>query len=549
MLAIAVFAISCAAPRADLVVRNARIYTVDAAHPWATALAVKSGRLVVVGSDADVTSWIGPRTRVHDAAGKLILPGFHDTHVHLSLTTSKRHWCDLGYPLTWAATEHAIRTCVDAAGTQPWVLISNANTAVIPVQGLTVRELDGFERERPLVIDAVHSSFANSAALRAANITSRTPDPSDGIIIRDVAGAPTGTLKEGAKLVMEASIPKQSAKEFDKVFRELGRELARAGIVSVQELTSMTAADYYADAVSRGWLSCRVRYGQIIGSGARTPTELEIEHFLAIGRRFHSRWFDANAIKIYVDGDLGDRTAALVEPYLGSTERGLTLWTQDALDRLAARFDAAGMQLHFHAVGDRAIRMALDAIEHARRVNGTRDARHQIAHLHLVATEDLPRFAQLGVVANVQPYFATNIEYNTRRALELLGAERHRRMFRFADLRAQGARVVASSDMPVSPVSPLVSFEAAVTRRERGIDAPAFLPEQRLSLPEVIEAFTLGGAYANFLDRDSGSLEVGKFADFVMLDQNLFVIEPDRIDETKVLWTVIEGREVYRAPQ
>lgn len=532
---------------ADMVVRNARIYTVDPARPWAEALAVKDKRLVFVGAEQDVGSWIGPRTQVSDAEGRLIVPGFHDTHVHMALTASKRHWCDLGYPQTAEMTEQAIATCVAASEGKSWVLMSNANTAALPKAGMRAGYLDAFVRDRPVVIDAIHSSFVNTEALRRAEIDARTPNPLNGMIVRDDSGHPTGTLRESAKWMMEDRIPPQTPEDFTSNIRDVLGEMARHGVVSVQELTSMAPARYYADALEQGWLTTRVRFGQIINGGDKAPSMDDAAGFIEVGKRYQSRWLNANTFKLYVDGDLGDQTAALLEVYQDSTERGEPIWTQEQLNAWVVRFDAADMQLHLHAMGDRAIRMALDAIEYAQQVNGRRDARHQITHLHEIDDQDLPRFKQLGVIANVQPYFATNIGYNTDRALELLGADRHRRMFRFRDLLRHGARLVVSTDTPVSPINPMVSIQAAVTRAEKGAAAPAFYPGQSLSLAETMEAYTLGGAYANFLDKESGSLEVGKMADFVMLDQNLFKIPPDQIEETRVLWTVIEGREAYRS--
>ena len=535
-----------AAETADWVVRNARIYTVNALSPWANAMAIKDKRLILIGSEQEVDKLIGPDTRVEDAGGRLILPGFHDTHVHMALNASKRHWCDVGYPQTLEATRSAILSCITASKGKEWVLISNANTAAFPKDGLPAGFLDDIISDRPLVIDAVHSSFVNSKAMRIAGINKTTLDPVNGMIVRDSSGTPTGTFRESAKLMMEDRIPRQTPEEFNRNLREVVAEMSRFGVVSVQELTSMLPVQFYDDALKKGWLTTRVRYGQIVGSGDRTPSDKDVANFILAGKHHQSRWLNANTIKLYIDGDLGDQTAAMMEPYENSSERGEPIWTQEQLNIQVAKFDAAGMQLHLHAVGDRAISMALDAIENSQLINGRRDARHQITHLHAISDQDLPRFKQLGVIANVQPYFATNIDYNTTRALELLGAERHRRMFRFKDLLEHGARVVVSTDSPVSPINPMVSIQAAMTRMEKGVDAPPFLPGQSLSLKEVIEAYTLGGAFANFLDRDSGSLEVGKYADFVMLDQNLFDIDADRFDETQVIWTVVEGEEVHR---
>jgi len=537
---------------ADLVVRNATVYTVDATRSWAQALAVKEGRIVAVGADRDVAAWIGPSTKVVNARGRLILPGFHDTHVHLALSAGRREWCDLGYPKTLAATREAMSGCVRKAEGKTWVLMTNPNTAVFPPTGPSRKFLDSIVSDQPMVVNALHSSFANSVALTLAGITASTPDPPKGLIVRDESGRPTGTLRENAQDILYRHVPKPSPDQLASYFREGLSELPRYGIVSVQELSGRARADLYGEALANNWLTARMRHGQMLLGGAEAPPlESGSELFAETARRYQGRWLNAGTVKIFVDGDLGDHTAAISRPYSdadGQGRRGEPIWTQEELSAWAARLDGAGIQLHFHAVGDRAVHMALNAVEHAQEVNGRRDARHQITHLHLITPSDLPRFRKLGVVANIQPFFAENIEYNTVLALNLLGSERHRWMFRFRDLVESGAIVAISTDGPVaSPLNPFVSIQAALTRSEAGSKEPPFYPEQRLTLPEAIAAYTIGGAYANFLDDESGSLEEGKWADFVLLDRNLFEIGKEEIRNARILWTVIEGRERFRA--
>ena len=537
---------------ADLVVKNANVYTMDAVRSWNQALAVKDGRLVFIGNNTNIRTWIGRRTKVVDAGGRLLLPGFHDTHVHLALAASRQQWCDLGYPKTLAATEEAIGNCIKKAAGKPWILLTNPNTAVFPPDGPELKFLDNIVSDRPLVINALHSSFANSPALKIAGITNTTANPPQGIIVRDAQGRPTGTLRGTAQDLLYKYVPSLTKEELAKNFREIMNELPGYGIVSVQELSGRSRADFYGDALAKGWLKVRVRHGQMLLSGADAPPIASgIAQFVTNARRYQGLWLNAGTVKIFVDGDLGDKTAALFEPYLGENangNRGNPNWTQNELNTWSAQLDAAGFQLHFHAMGDRAVHMALNAIEYAQQVNGRRDSRHQITHLHLIASADLPRFRKLGVIANIQPYFAENIEYNTVRALQLLGPERHQLMFRFRDLLQSGAVVAVSTDGPVaSPLNPFVSIQSALTRKEAGSTEPAFLPEQRLTLPEVLSAYTIVGAYANFLDKESGSLEIGKSADFILLDRNLFEIDQEDIHRTRVLWSVLEGREVFRS--
>lgn len=538
-------------PPADLVVQNANIYTVDAKRSWAQALAVKNGRLVFIGNDIGVKAWIGKSTRIVDADKRLILPGFHDTHVHLALAASRQQWCDLGYPPTLAATREAIIGCVKQSANASWVLMTNPNSAVFPPDGPEREFLDGIEPDRPVAINGLHSAFVNSAALSIAGITPAINDPENGLIVRDSDRRPTGTLRGAAQDLVYEFVPKPSKEEIAASFRSVLNTLPGLGLVSVQELSGTSRTELYAEALQKKWLTTRIRQGQMLIGGADTPDLVTGKAiFVANARRYRDRWFNAGAVKIFVDGDLGDRTAALFEPYLGANADGLRgepVWSQAQLNEWTKHLDAAGIQLQFHAMGDRAINMALNAVEYAQAINGRRDARHQITHLHVIASEDLPRFRKLGVIANIQPYFAENIEYNTVRALDLLGPKRHALMFRFRDLIASGAIVAASTDGPVaSPLNPFVSIQAAITRREAGSKADPFIPEQRLALPEIMAAYTINGAYANFLDGDSGSLEVGKLADFVMLDRNLFEIDAEEIHKSRILWTVIEGREAYR---
>lgn len=537
------------ADRADLVVHNAEIYTVDAQHPSAHALAVRDGKIIFVGTEEGVARHIGASTRVIDARGRFIMPGFHDAHFHLSLTASKLRWCDLGYPSTAELTRERLSDCVRAAAGKTWILAMNTNTAVFPAAGPDLSFWDSISQDKPLYVDAVHSGFANSAALRIAGIDAGTADPPGGVIVRDRRGLPTGTLRESAKPLVEQRVPKQTEEEFTSDLEAVASRLPSYGIVSVQELTSLRPPEFFASVQRRGKLPVRIRFGHILDAQASLPTDDAIRELAAPANMFRDRWLSVGVIKIFVDGDLGDQTAALLEPYSGSTSSGDPLWQPSILNEWVAALDAAGLQLHFHAMGDRAVRMALDALESAQVRNGRRDSRHQITHLHLVSTADLPRFKQLGVIANIQPSFATDIAWNTERALEIVGPQRHASMFRFRDLLAAGAELAAGTDSPIVSPDALATVETAVTRREPGQPGRSFLPDQRLSRAEAIRIATIGGARANRLDAESGSISVGKWADFVMLGGNLQQVRPRDIHEVDVLWTVIEGRDAYIADE
>lgn len=539
-------------PTADLVVVNAKIYTVNSASPWAQALAVREGRLVFVGGRSDVQPWIGPDTRTVDAGGRLILPGFHDTHTHLTDAADQAIWCDLGYPATLAETQEALEDCVHASAGRAWVLAFRANDAVFPPEGPPLGFLDAIEAERPMLVQqaGMHEVYVNRVVLEMSGVEPTADGPDNGIM-RDDQGRPTGTFRGPALPIPFEHVDWGSDEEWIARIVDQLAALASNGLVSVQDMAAEIGVMAAAVAASSD-PAPRVRLAQrVIGYAEQGVNPADrVAAAVASAREYGTDRFNVGSVKLFVDGTFGAQTAALFEPYLESDRpdwRGDPFFTQDELNDWAATVDAAGRQLHFHAIGDRAIHMALNAVEHAQRVNGRRDARHMISHLHLTATEDLPRFRELGVIANVQPFFADNGPYNTDRVRRVLGPERNARMHRFTDLLDAGARLVVSTDYPITPLDPWTTIQVALTRRELGSVGAGFLPEYRLTLEDVIAAYTLGGAYANFLDHESGSLEVGKRADFVMVDQNLFAIEPDQIHLTHVLWAVIEGREAYRA--
>ena len=552
---------ACQEPDAvDLVVRGARVFTADSLQPDAEAFAVSGGMLTYVGTDSGATTFIGRDTRVVDARGRLITPGFHDTHVHLLQAAAEREWCYLDVPETLEATVASLMTCAEESR-GPWLLANDLNPDVFPPGGPPRGFLDDIEGERPVWVSKAggHEAYVNQVVLELASIDSSTPNPPNGTIVRDETGRPTGTLRGAATTMVENRLadiwPEPTPEDVQEWLVEELEVAARLGIASVQEIPGFGTdiASVYDRVLDPAAGLPRVRFAQrIFEYGEETgDAAARIEQAVDLADRMEARGIRADVIKLFVDGDFPPQTAALTEPYASPQEpgwRGAPYFSQADLNDVAARADAAGLQLHFHAIGDRAVRMSLDAIEFARSANGVRDARHQITHLHLTGSQDLHRFAELGVVANVQPIFADNHSYNTVLTRELLGLERNSQLHRFRDLLDAGADLVVSTDYPMILLEPLETIQTALTRQMPGSAEAAFNPEQRLSLDEVLRAYTLGGAYANFLDRESGSLEVGKSADFVMFDRDLFEVAPDSLIDVRVVWTVIRGREVYFEP-
>jgi predicted amidohydrolase YtcJ len=539
---------------ADLVVRNARVYTVDASRSWAAALAVRSGRLVAVGSARDVQPYVGPSTRVVDAGGRLVLPGFHDSHVHPIMAGMEARQCDLSGLATRTAVLAAVKACVAADPARPWIVGGGWDLTVFPDANPSKRLLDAIEPTRPVYLSSAdgHSAWVNSKALALAGVTRETPDPPRGRIERDRrTGEPTGTLREAASGLVERLVPAPTAADYRGGLDYAIDRFAELGIVAAQDAkASPEMLDAYLEADREHRLTFRVRASQYVDPARDVE---QIEGLVAGSGKYRSPHLNAGTAKFFLDGVIEAKTAVLLEPYLGADPkdpgaRGLPNFGQDRLDRLVAGLDKVGFQVHMHAIGDGAIRMGLDAIAFARHVNGPRDARPHLAHIQLFDPADIPRFRQLGVIANFQPLWAYEDSYIRDLTLPVLGPGRSRWLYPIRSLMDSGAVVVAGSDWSVSSPDPLQGMEVAVTRREPGAPAgPAWIPEETVGLPRIIAAYTIAGAYVSFEEKDSGSLEAGKLADFVMLDRNLFDIPANQIHAARVLWTVFEGKEVYRS--
>jgi len=535
---------------ADLVVRHARIYTVDATRSWAEALAVRDKRLLVVGTDQDVNAYLGPETRVVDAGGRLVLPGFHDSHVHPISAGMEARQCDLNGAATRDEVLARVKSCAAADPARPWIVGGGWELPLFPDANPSKTLLDAIEPSRPVYLTAAdgHSAWVNSRALALAGVTASTPDPPRGRIERDATGKPSGTLRESAMDLVARHLPQPGPADYRDGLDFALKRFAELGIVAVQEAdASPEMLDAYLAADREGRLSVRVRASQHVDPEKDVE---QIPALVAARKQYRGARLDAGTAKFFLDGVIEAKTAALLEPYLGSTgpeDRGVPNFDQGRLDRLVAGLDSDGFQIHMHAIGDRAIRMGLDAIEHANEVNGSRDRRPHLAHIQLFDPADIPRFARLGAIANFQPLWAYADSYIRDLTEPVLGPSRSRWLYPIRSLMASGAVVVAGSDWSVSSPDPLQAIEVAITRREPGAPVgPAWIPEETVELPQILAAYTIAGAYVSFEERDSGSLETGKLADFVMLDKNIFELPPNQIHTARVLWTVMEGREVYR---
>lgn len=534
---------------ADLVFTNADVYTVDANRSWAEAVAVTNGRITYVGPTNGTPNWIGPATKVVDLQGKMLLPGFHDSHVHLVGGGVEMGECDIN-GLT--KLDEILSAIEKFAGSHPEKVWIRGGGWPLTLNGGNPRKetLDKIVSDRPAVIEAFdgHSTWVNSKALELAGITKETPDPPRGRIERDEkTGEPTGTLRESAIRLVTNKIPPYTAEDYTIGLRRGLRQANRVGITSVQEAA---IRDGHLAAYSALEKSDELTV-KAVGALQIEPDKMgtQVPQFVEWREKFRTSRFRPTAVKIFLDGVIESQTAALIEPYVDSEKRGWLNIEPEVLKPLAADLDRLGFQIHIHAIGDRAIQSSFDAFEFARLQNGSRDSRHHIAHIQLFDPQDIPRFRRLGVIANFQPLWASADEYIVKMTEPVLGPHRSRWLYPIRSVADSGAIIAAGSDWSVSSINPLDAIQVAVTRR--GLEeepGPPWLPEEVVDLSLMLAAYTINGAYVNFQERETGSIEVGKAADLIVLDENLFEIPKHEIHHAKVLLTLLDGKEVYRDP-
>ncbi|MFD5791951.1 amidohydrolase [Streptomyces diastatochromogenes] len=521
----------------------------------ATAAAVTGGRITAVGH-GEVREQAGPRTEVVDLAGRLLLPGFQDAHVHPVPAGLELSQCDLTGRTTAEGTVAAVRAYAEAHPEREWILGGGWSMEAFEGGTPTKELLDAVVPDRPVYLPNRdhHGAWVNSRALELAGIDRDTPDPADGRIERDASGEPSGTLQEGAMQLVGRLTPPATGADRLAALLHAQRHLHALGITAWQDalvgdfLGMDNPAEAYRTAARDGSLTARVT-GALWWDrerGAEQIPEL-VEKRAAFS---HGR-FRAGTVKLMLDGVAENHTAALLDPYLdkcgcATANRGKSFVDPDQLPKYITELDALGFQCHFHALGDRAVRDALDAVEAARAANGPSDTRPHLAHLQVVHPDDVPRFARLGATANIQPLWAAHEPQMDELTIPFLGPERAAWQYPFGALLRSGARLAAGSDWPVSSPDPLQGVHVAVNRVEPGGTGPVFLPDERLSLTDALTAYTAGSAYVNHLD-DTGRVAVGALADLVVLDRDPFAGPPEAIAETSVALTYVGGERVYAA--
>jgi predicted amidohydrolase YtcJ len=533
-------------PAADLIITHANIWTVDPSHPKAQAVAVLRDRIVAVGSDAEVAAWRGPQTKMIDAGGKLILPGFNDAHVHFVSGGSQLDRVQLN---DVTSAQQFARLIGERAKSMPkgsWILGGDWDETKWTPADLPTKELiDAITGDTPVFVSRYdgHMGLANSAALRAAGITAQTPDPPGGAIVRDTKGNPTGALKDAAADMLLKVVPPLSR---DERLRAVKRALAHAaslGVTSVQHV-SVDYADIavYAELRDRGELTTRIY---------AAPSIVEFEDLTKVGvrRAFGDAYLRIGAVKGFADGSLGSRTAYFFEPFSDTpANRGLLsseMQPPSAMHDRMIKADAAGIQLCTHAIGDEGISIILDFYADIVKQNGPADRRFRIEHAQHMAAKDFDRFAELGVIGSMQPYHAID---DGRWAEGRIGHDRASRTYAFRTFLDHKVRLAFGTDWDVAPLNPMYGLYAAVTRATLdGKNPNGWFPEQKLTVAEAVEAYTMGSAYAEFQEKEKGSITVGKLADLVIVSDDIFKIDPVKIRDVKVLQTFVGGKMVWDA--
>ncbi|MDI3403919.1 amidohydrolase [Streptomyces cavernicola] len=543
---------------ADLVLTGGPVHTLSPARARATSLAVRGERIVAVGHD-EVRELIGPRTEVVDLRGKLLVPGFQDAHVHPVGGGLEMGQCDLSGATTLTEYRELITAYARANPDLEWITGGGWAMEAFPGGLPTAAELDRLVPDRPvyLVNRDHHGAWVNSRALDRAGIDARTPDPADGRIERGADGAPTGMLQEGAANIVGRLLPPVTLEAKITGLLRAQELLHSFGVTAWQDailgehanLTDPT--DAYLATAEDGRLTARV-VGALWWDRARGTEQIEeLVARRAAGTRGRLR---CTTVKIMQDGVAENGTAALLGPYLDgcgctSDSSGISFVPPKELRSYVAELDARGFQVHFHALGDRAVREALDAVEAARAANGFTDTRPHLAHLQVVHPDDVHRFRELGASANLQALWAVHEPEMDELTIPFLGPERSAQQYPFGDLLRSGATLAAGSDWPVSSPDPLQALHVAVNRvlPEAPHGTPVFLPEQRIDLGSALAAYTAGSAYVNHLDDVTGTLAPGYYADFAVLDRDPFAGPAEEIGSTRVEQTFVGGQRVYAA--
>jgi predicted amidohydrolase YtcJ len=530
--------------QADLVLTNGRIWTGDTAHPWAEALAARGERLIAIGSNDDIKKLTGAQTRVIDLQGKLALPGFIDDHTHFISGGFQLLSVALRDAKTLAEFAERIKAQAAKVGANRWITGGDWDHELWPGGPLPTKDLiDQSTHDNPVFVSRLdgHMALANSVVLRMAKITRDTQDPPGGAIVRDPkTGEPTGVLKDAAMNLVWPLIPDPSDKDYNDALAAAMREAARVGVTSIQDITLWPHYEVYKRFRDAHQLTVRIY--------ARTPLSSWKQQADLLARQGQGdEWLRLGGLKAFMDGSLGSTTALFFEPFTDAPNTAGLMADDNIPEGVMKKnikdADKAGLQCSVHAIGDKANNMLLNYFEEVARENGPRDRRFRIEHAQHLLASDIVRFARLGVIPSVQPYHAID---DGRWAEKRIGPARIKTTYPFRSLLDAGAALVFGSDWMVAPLSPILGIHAAVTRATiDGRNPRGWIPEQKITVEEAVRAYTSSCAYAEFAERDKGTLVAGRLADITVLSQDIFHIPADDIQKTNVVYTIVGGRIVF----
>lgn len=533
-----------AAPVADLILLNGRVWTGSKSQAWAEAIGSRGERILAVGSNEQLKKLVGPQTRVIDLQGKLALPGFIDDHTHFMSGGFRLLSVNLRDARTQEEFARRIQQKAEQLGSGRWITGGDWDHELWPGAPLPTKELiDRYTPNNPVFVSRLdgHMALANGVVLGMAKITKETKDPPGGTIVRDPkTGEPTGILKDAAMGLVWPLIPEPTEAEYDEALTAALAEAARVGVTSIQDITPWRDYEVYNRFRKAGRLTVRVY--------ARTPMrEWKRQAELVAKQGAGDEWLRLGGLKAFMDGSLGSTTALFFEPYRDAPNTsGLAAddnIPEGTLKKNIKDADKAGLPCSIHAIGDKANNTLLNYFEDVARENGPRDRRFRIEHAQHLQPSDIPRFAKLGVIASMQPYHAID---DGRWAEKRIGPIRIKTTYAFRSLLDAGATLVFGSDWTVAPLSPIQGIYAAVTRETLdGKNPRGWVPEQKIAVEEAVRAYTASCAYAEFAERDKGILEAGKLADVVVLSRDIFRMNPDDIPKTSVAYTIVGGRIVY----
>ena len=553
LLSAAVRAVPPPQPAADSVVVNAKIYTVNPRQPWAEALAIRGDKILAVGSNREIARYRASSTRYIDAKGRLVLPGFTDCHIHFMEGSLGLLHVDLNGAATVREIQKRVSAYAVAHPHDEWILGMGWTYPAFAPSGMPDRKiLDEVVLDRPVFLEAYdgHTAWANSKALAVAGIARETPDPPNGKIVRDDQGEATGALLEEAGEMVSKFAPKPSRDERLAALRKGLHEANRVGLTRVHSAGGdFEWLDLYDELRRKGELTVR----QYIAYFLNPPelTQADIDKVEKARQTYRDDWISGGAVKTMLDGVVEAHTAAMLTPYSDdATKNGRLFWDPAKYKEAIAELDRRGFQIFTHAIGDRAVRLALDAYEEAQTKNRTTDARPRVEHIETITAADIPRFGSLGVISSFQPLHAYPDDDTLKIWARNAGPDRAGRAWVWHSIEIAGGRLAFGSDWPVVTLNPWPGVQNALTRQTTEGDPPGgWVPKERISLEDTIKAYTLGAAIGGRREKAEGSLEAGKLADLIVLSQNLFEIPPNQTVKTEVRLTMVGGRIVYESPE